>query len=373
MHSQTSRAAFFGTGKKLDTHSRNDCSGSRVKHSLRQLITILSCHFLMLGSAMQVGGQESDGVVARVDGAPITLREVDAAAINKIFPLQQQIFALRKAALENLISRKVLETQAARKNLSAEDFANQLLALPVSVSASQIEELYTENLSAFASMSPDEARQKLRLDLEAQARLKHYREELQNLRRTMEIESVLDEPRLPVPSSRSYTSIGPVNALVVITEFSDFQCPYCRQVQSTVSKLMREYESVVRLDFKNLPLEQHPLAALSARAAFCGGKQGKFSDYHTALFTADEITRELLDIAATRSGLDLTLFQQCLSSTESRLAVVADIQEAKRLGIDSTPTFLINGKLLRGAASFDQFKSIIDRELKALRSGSSTQ
>lgn len=375
MHSQSSlsRGPLFAKANKPKPPSLDACSRSRANDLLERLAIFLLCPLLILVSVTQVCSQESERVVATVDGAPITLREVDSTAINKIFSLQQQIFALRKAALENLILRKVLEAQAARKNLSVEDLTNQLLALPVTVSASQIEELYTENLSAFASMSPDEAKQKLRLDLETQGRLKRYREELQNLRQTMDIQSFLDEPRLPVPYPRDYASIGPTNALVVVTEFSDFQCPYCREVQSTLKQVMQEYGSEVRLDFRNLPLEQHPLAAIAARAAFCSGKQGRFWNYHSALFAADELTREFLDIAATRSGLNLTIFQECLSSTESRLAVVADIQEAKRLGIESTPTFLINGKLLRGAASFEQFKSIIDRELKALRSSSSTQ
>lgn len=375
MHSQSSlsRAALFENANQREQHSRHDCLGCCARTFLSRFITILFSQFLILGSLTHVCAQDSDRVVARVEGAPIMLREVDATAINKIFSLQQQIFALRKAALENFISRKVLEIHAARKNLSVDDFAKQLLALPVTVASTQIEELYTENLSAFALMSPDEARQKVRLDLEAQARLKRYREALQDLRQAMEIESFLEEPRLPVPASRPNASHGPGNALIVITEFSDFQCPYCKQVQPTLQQLMREYRNVVRIDFKNLPLEQHPLAAISARAAFCSAKQGRFWDYHNALFAANEITRELLDVAASRSGMNLALFQDCLGSTESRLAVIDDLQEAKRLGIESTPTFLINGKPLRGAANIDQFKSIIERELKALRSGSSTQ
>jgi predicted DsbA family dithiol-disulfide isomerase len=364
MHSQSSliRIEFAAHG--------NGLSSSRARIFLPQLIAILFLQWLMVG---WVCGQESDRVVATVNGAPITLRDVDATAINKIFPLQQQIFALRKAALENLISRRVLETQAARKNLSVEDLISQLLGPPVTVAATQVEELYTDNLSAFASMSADEARQKLRLDLETQARLKRYREQLLELRKAVQLESFLEEPRLPVPSAPPFSSIGPANAKVVITEFSDFQCPYCREVQSTIKQVLRQFGNNVRLDFKNLPLEQHAFATVSAQAAYCSGKQGRFWEYHDALFAADGISRDSLDVFAVRSGLNVMLFQDCLASTESRLAVTADIQEARRLGIDSTPTFLINGKLLRGAANFDQFKSIIEHDLKAMRSRSAAQ
>ena len=290
-----------------------------------------------------------------------------------MFALQQQIFALRKVALENLISRKVLESEAARRSLSLEALKKALLAGPVDVLQSQVEEVYAENIAVFASMSPDEAKEKIRLDLEAQARLKRYREELAKLKTAATIEVLLDEPRLPMPRATDFASKGPQRAEVVIIEFSDFQCPYCRAVQPTLKQLLREYGERIRIDFRHLPLEQHPLATASAQAALCAGKQGRFWEYHDALFSTEELTREFLDIAATKSNLKLPLFQACLASVESRLAIIADLQEAKKLGIDSTPTFLINGKLLRGAASLDQFKLIIDRELKSLQPASGGQ
>jgi len=327
----------------------------------------------MLVPANIVRGQSEDRVVATVNGTALRLPEVDAAATGKIFSLQQQIYALRKSALENLISRKVLEIEALRRNISVGQLKNHLLSGPVNVSPDQVEAVYLENLTAFGSMNADEAKEKIRLDLEAQARLKRYREELAKLRKTLKVELMLDEPRLPMPAKTDFASTGPPNAEVVLTEFSDFQCPYCKAVQPTLKQLLREYEGRVRLDFKHLPLEQHPLAAASAQAAFCSGKQGHFWEYHDALFAIDAISKELLQSAALRSGLQLDAFQACLDSPESRSAVLADLREAKRLGIESTPTFLINGKLLRGAASLDQFKLIIDRELRTAQSASAGQ
>jgi predicted DsbA family dithiol-disulfide isomerase len=327
----------------------------------------------MLVSTNLVRGQSEDRVVATVNGTALRLAEVDAAATAKIFSLQQQIYALRKSALENLISRKVLEIEATRRHISVDQLKNQLLSGPVNVSPNQVEAVYLENLSAFGSMNADEAREKIRLDLEAQARLRGYREELAKLRKTVNVELMFDEPRLPVPSTSDFASTGSANAEVVITEFSDFQCPYCKAVQPTLKQLLREYEGRVRLDFKHLPLEQHPLAAASAQAAFCSGKQGHFWEYHDALFATDGISKESLQSAAVKSGLQPDAFQACLDSQESRSAVVSDLREAKRLGIESTPTFLINGKLLRGAASLDQFKLIIDRELRTAQSASAGQ
>ena len=303
-----------------------------------------------------------DTIVATVNGTALRLNEVDAAATSKIFSLQQQLYAVRKSALDNLISRKVLEIEAARRRISVVELKNQLLGEPSGISPAQVDAVYLENISAFGSMSSDEAKEKIRLDLEAQSRLKRYREELTKLRKTLNVQVLFDEPRLPVPAQTGFASTGASTAEVVITEFSDFQCPYCKAVQPTLKQLLREYGSRVRLDFKHLPLEQHAMAAASAQAAFCSGKQGRFWQYHDALFATEFISKDFLQSAAIRAGLQLEAFQACLDSPESRDAILADRQEAKRLGIESTPTFLINGKLLRGAASLDQFKLIIDRE-----------
>jgi hypothetical protein len=340
-----------------------------------RLIVVVVIQLVMLCSASAAFTQSvaHEDVVATVNGLPITVREVDATAAQKIFALQQQIFALRKSALENLIVRRILEIESARRNLSVDAFKKTLLDQPVDVLPSQIEELYAENLSVFALMGADEAKEKLRLDLESQGRLKKYREELAKLRKSFAVESFLEEPRLPIPVANQSASLGNLNALIVITEFSDFQCPYCKSVQSTIKQLLREYGDKIRLEFKHLPLEQHPLARISAQAVFCSGKQRRFWEYHDVLFGSDDLSREFLNVAATKAGLQLSLFQECLDSAESRLAIAADLQEAKRLGIDSTPTFLINGKLLRGAASFDQFKLTIDRELKSSRTSSAGQ
>ena len=317
--------------------------------------------------------QSDDTVVATVNGTALRLTEVDATATAKIFSLQQQMYAVRKSALENLISRKVLELEAARRKISVDELKKQLLGGPVSVSPNQIEAVYLENLTAFGLMSPDEAKEKIRLDLEGQGQLKRYRQGLAQLRKTLNVQMLFDEPRLPVPSRTDFASTGPASAKVVITEFSDFQCPYCKAVQPTLKELLREYSGRVRLDFKHLPLEQHPLAAASAQAAFCSGKQGRFWEYHDALFATDFISKDFLQTTAIRLDLQLEAFQTCLDSPESRAAILADRQEAKRLGIESTPTFLINGKLLRGAASLDQIKLIIGRELRSSQSASADQ
>jgi len=168
-------------------------------------------------------------------------------------------------------------------------------------------------------------------------------------------------------------STGPSGAKIVLTEYSDFQCPYCKEAQRTIKRILQSYPGDVRLVFKHLPLEMHPQAFQAAQAAVCGGQQGVFWPYHDALFDSDALSPEVFTSLAKVVGLDLDQFQKCLASQESRMAVLHNLSEAQQLGIDSTPTFLVNGKLIRGAVSFEEFKAVIERELKNSQTGSHQQ
>ncbi|HET7286417.1 MAG TPA: hypothetical protein VFI71_03065, partial [Pyrinomonadaceae bacterium] len=127
--------------------------------------------------------QSPESVVASVNNIEITEKQVDDSVATRIYPLQQQLYAVRKAALENLIVSKILESEASARGVSIEELRQQLTLGEINVTRAQVEEAYTQNASFFASMSPDEARERLRLDLENQARMKHYRSALDALRK----------------------------------------------------------------------------------------------------------------------------------------------------------------------------------------------
>lgn len=313
--------------------------------------------------------QSEDAVLAKVNGIRITQGEVDNSAISQILPLEQQIYAVRKIALENLVVRVILEGEAGRQGISVEELKKRLTAGKVEVSPNEVELAYSENASAFATMSPDEAKERLRLDLESQARMKLYREALAQLRKSFSIEVILDEPKLRSISVGTSPSTGPREAAVTIVEFSDFECPYCRESQSTLKQVLKKYGNV-KLVFKHLPLDIHAEAFAAAQAAFCADEQGLFWPYHDALFAANDLSPEVLKRKASELGLSVPKFEACLSSESSLSAIQKDIQEAKRIGLNSTPTFIVNGRLVRGAISFEEFKTIIDRELKAVQNTS---
>jgi predicted DsbA family dithiol-disulfide isomerase len=258
----------------------------------------------------------------------------------------------------------VLESEATARGISIEELRRQLTNGEIKVTRAQVEEAFTQNASFFASMSPDEARERLRLDLENQARMKHYRTALEDLRRKWVTKMSFAPPPfvLELDDGASPTK-GAAKPLVTIVEFSDFECPFCSEVQQTLRRLLQSYGKDVRLVFKHLPSEGHRNSLLAARAAYCAGEQDRFWQFHDALFAAPNLTPVLFQEIAARVGLGLPKFQACLSSEHSRTAILKDIETARLFRIESTPSFIVNGKLIKGAISFADFQKIIEREL----------
>jgi predicted DsbA family dithiol-disulfide isomerase len=302
--------------------------------------------------------------VATVNGRPITLKEVDESLSAQVYPLQQQLYAIRKAALENLITAKILQSEAAARGMSIEELRRQLTLGEINVARAQIDEAYTQNKSFFASMSPDEARERLRLDLENQARMKHYRTGLEALRKKWSVALSFNAPQFVLELDDGVSPAkGSAKPAVTIVEFSDFECPFCSEVQPTLKQVMQTYGKDVRLVFKHMPLEGHRNSLPAARAAYCAAEQDRFWQFHDALFASRNLSPALFEQVANDLGLGVPKFRACLDSEQSRTAIVKDIETARLFRIESTPSFIVNGKLIKGALSFADFQKIIEREL----------
>jgi protein-disulfide isomerase len=171
--------------------------------------------------------------------------------------------------------------------------------------------------------------------------------------------------RYDIPTDND-PSEGPQNAAITIVEFSDYQCPYCRQWHSEVyQKLLSTYEGKVRFVYRDFPLTSiHPEAEPAAEAANCANEQGKFWQYHDLLFGGpSQLGQAAYKQYAAQVGLDGKKFDECLNSSRYQAEIQSDLDFATNLGIRSTPTFFINGIALVGAQPYDVFKQVIDKEL----------
>ena len=157
---------------------------------------------------------------------------------------------------------------------------------------------------------------------------------------------------------------GSNKAQVTIVAFSDFQCPYCSRVLATLDKLVKDYPDKLRIFFKHNPLPFHSDAPLAAQAAVAADMQGKFWQMHDILFkNQSALKRENLEKYAAEIGLDVAKFKADIDAPATKKQVDDDLKLAKDLGVQGTPNFFINGRPLRGAVPYEQFKTVVDDEL----------
>ncbi len=168
-----------------------------------------------------------------------------------------------------------------------------------------------------------------------------------------------------------YRTLGPINAKVTIVEFSDFECPACRDAEAPMRALLKLYDGKIRLVYKHFPLERmHRWARMGAIASECAGKQGKFWEFHHKLYDrqeewTNEKSSELLTFYAKQLQLDLAAWSTCRQEPAVNALVSADATDGRNAWVGSTPTFFINGKRFVGSRQLSARGALwIEKELK---------
>ena len=320
--------------------------------------------------APQAVGGGTD-VAARVGDRTITMTEVDErwqkAQPSGRAQVVQQLYDGRREALEGIVADMLIAQAAKGKGLDPEKFTEAELASRVQpVTEGQIIAFFQENQAqmqgrALAAMSPA-----IRQYLEEQQRTAAHRALVEELRKAgPRVEMVLDAPRYEVAVAPDDPSLGAAAAPVTLVEFSDFQCPFCQRVMPTLKRLRETYGDKVRIVWKDFPLTAiHPQAFKAAEAGQCAREQGKFWEYHDRLFANQQALQpEFLKKYAMELGLDAAKFNACLDTAKYAERVQEQMGVGNSLGVGSTPSVFINGRLVAGAHPYETFAGIIDEEL----------
>ena len=189
------------------------------------------------------------------------------------------------------------------------------------------------------------------------------------LRSTAPVGDITPPPVVDFPNP-DMNSMGDPNAAVTVVEFSDFQCPYCEQFYTgTEKEFIDQYVRTgqVHFTYRSMGNFIGPESANAAEAAYCAGDQGRFWDFHGILFTNQNgenqgafADKRLVAMAETL-GLDMAEFNSCFDGGKYQTAVNQDRADGLAAGVQGTPAFVINGKLVPGALSFAQLQQEIEQ------------
>jgi protein-disulfide isomerase len=196
-----------------------------------------------------------------------------------------------------------------------------------------------------------------------QEKQQKLQQELQQKRQTF-LQQLQANPQAIIDDS---PIIGATNTKVVLIEFSDFECPYCEEMHKILKKFIAKHKNEVTLVYKHLPLiNLHAQALFAAQSAYAASQQGKFWEYHDALFKQQkQLNKDLYMQIAQSLNLDLDKFAEDLKM--ANLAIAKDLEMAGQLGISGTPFFIISsldssqgtGKMFSGAVELSKLEEIL--------------
>jgi protein-disulfide isomerase len=326
---------------------------------------------LFLVSSGLARGQEaaaSREPLASVSGQPVYEKDLLPLIQGQLRQLQQQEYQVKRKALDELINQKLVEAEAKKKGIPAEKLLAQEVDAKVPEPTDGEVESYYLAQQPRLNQPLEDVEPRLRQQLK-QAKVQLARQNyLAEVRKQAGVVVHLAPVKVAVTADPSRLK-GDANAPVTIVEFSDFQCPFCKQATPTLAEVLRKYEGKVRLSYRDFPLRQiHPQAQKAAEAARCAAEQGKFWEYHDLLF-ADQAKLDVQSLTEHARSLKLSgqPFEQCLASGRYTAAVGKDLEEGRQAGVSGTPAFFINGTVLSGALSLDSFTRVIDEELARAR------
>jgi protein-disulfide isomerase len=340
--------------------------------SLIQRLTVAAmvCGLAASNVYGQVASAPPQPKAAEVNGFVIGANDLDAKLGNNLAKLQEEIFTLRQKALDAMIEQRLLEEEAARRQVAVPVLVETEITSKVKpVTAEDVASFYQENkgrLQGELTTYQDQIRTYLTTQ-RLQSQRQNY---LKSLRAAAKVTVYLTPP--PIYRSAVATVGAPVRgaamAPVTIVEFSDFHCPYCRSVQPVLTQVLQKYGDKVKLVFRDYPIDVlHPQARAVAEAARCATEQGKFWEFHDLVFKGSpDATGAVLDGYAKDLGLDTATFTSCRTARKYKAAVTSSNDEGAELGITGTPTFFVNGRMLVGALPLESFSKIIDEELAAV-------
>jgi protein-disulfide isomerase len=323
-----------------------------------------------LASSSTIGTNAGD-LAARIGNRAITLAEVDARWQReqpaKYTEAMQAVYDGRKKALKSVVGEMLVSAAASSRGMTVEQYVDVELTQRVQpVTDDDVIAFYAANTDVLGHEPIERHRARLEATLERRARDRAYDAVISDLAATgPDISILIDAPRHTPTVDEADPALGHPQAAVTIVAYSDFQCPFCARVEPTLKEIHRAYRDRVRIVWKDFPLTTiHPQAFKAAEASHCAADQKRYWEYHDRLF-ANQARMTAADLTgyARALGLDVPAFSTCLESSRYRARVQASLDAGAELGVEATPTLLINGRTVSGAQPIEVLAGIIDEEL----------
>jgi protein-disulfide isomerase len=313
---------------------------------------------------------QANATMIEIDGTKLSFADIEKQKPGAFFHAVNTFYPGEQSALKDFVDDFILEQQAKKEGLTVDQLLEKHVNSTIDKDPPEDAlKVFYEGIDTTQPYSAikDQIIQSIRTRRIAKAKTAY----MDTLRKDAKVSVRLTPPRAAV-NLKDTPVRGPEAAKVVLVEYADFECPYCQQIQPTLTKLEKAYEGRLAFAYKDVPLPMHPHAEKAAEASHCAAEQGKYWEYHDQLYSSRQLDISALKEQARNMKLDGDAFDKCLDSGEKAPGVKASLAEGQRLGIDGTPSFFMNGRFFSGGLSFEQLSAMIDEELKAAEATTKT-
>ena len=327
------------------------------------------------GPAGLPGTHDPKATVARVDGTPITEGEMMAEAKPSLTVVEskfaEEVYTQKARALDRLVEKRLLEARAKKEGITVDALLDREVDRKVpEPTEAAMRAVYDQTKANGRVLPPfSDVKGEIATFLKGQSAQEVRQALVAQLRAASKVESLLPPLLLPkVAFQADGPSRGEAGAPVTIVEFSDYECSFCARAEATVVEVLNAYKGKVRLVHQAFPLSIHPRAPKAAEAALCAGEQGRYWEMHDSLLANQAaLGGDDLKKRARVLGIDPAKFDACLDTGRMAPVVEASKKLGEGIGVNSTPSFFVNGRPLSGAQPFEKFKELVDHELAAKR------
>jgi protein-disulfide isomerase len=329
-------------------------------------IAALAASFALAPSILAAPPAGDAGKVGTVGDRTITRAELEEHVRAKLIELDNQRYEALREGLDEMMADELIKQEAKARNTTPDALKKQEITDKVAEPTdAEIQKVYDDNKAQLGSQTLEQLKPRIVEYLKQQKAEQRRLAFIEELKKKHKTTVALRPPVIDVATAGRPERGGGAKAPVTIIEFSDYQCPFCGRAEGVVDQVMKKYGDKVRLVYRDYPLPMHPYARPASEAANCANAQGKFWEYHAKLFANQTaLSEDNLKSYAKDVGLDTAKFDQCLADKPYKAAIDKDMSDGEKVGVNGTPAFFINGRMLSGAQPLEKFQEVIDEELR---------
>lgn len=309
----------------------------------------------------------NDEAAFKIDGKIFTHKELSEGIENDLYESRLKTYEIQEGRIKLMAIETFVNADSRKGNLSMDEFLDKYIAKVGKPSDKEIME-FISSRNIDPDHVNDQMKERASKFLEMEKKREAVDQWLAEQTRKHTVEIYINKPQRPVfdVAAGDAPFVGPADAKVTIVEFSDFQCPYCSKGREVMDALKKKYGNKIKIAFKNFPLPFHNQAQGAAEAALCAFEQDPkaFWKLHDIMFSdQSKLSKDNLLAHAKSIGLKEDSFRTCIETQKYAQKVAQDMEEGKKVGVKSTPTFFVNGQLVNGAHPIEVFSEIIDQGL----------